>query len=173
MGETVYTEPVFSVRTAYDKEAYMAYAKYSFKVKSRILDWFTQIGGILLIGMSVLYYVQGDRSIRDAVMGVLLGIVLLFAFKFISLKMASVMLKRDKMNGDNVAEYQFFDDRVEIEDKLAKGTIYYNQFVKLGEMDQYFYLFINDQLGYIINKNGFYKGYPDHFEAFIKQKMKK
>lgn len=89
---------------------------------------------------------------------------------FYPVKKISDELHSEKFKKEKEFTFVFFEKYFEIRDKLYKEKSYYTKLKHIYETKDFFYLYINDDYAYLLDKSGFITGTSKDFSNFIKKK---
>ena len=78
----------------------------------------------------------------------------------------------EKIQKNLVNYYLFYEKYLRIRNKMGNFKLKYNKIYKAFENDNFFYLYINKDYAFILEKSGFLIGNADSFEKFLKNKLR-
>ena len=94
------------------------------------------------------------------------------AYRFIEpYRKAEKEIKGEKVQGNLVNTYIFYDKNFVIKNKYGKDTLKYRKLFKVYDNDNVFYLYISKEDVFIIEKDKFEIGNSDKFKEFIHKKV--
>ena len=79
-------------------------------------------------------------------------------------------LKTDKIQKEKEFQFRFFEKNIEIVDKLELSKVKYFNIKHIYETDNYFYLYIDRNHAFLLDKTKFVIGNCEDFKTFIKHK---
>lgn len=79
--------------------------------------------------------------------------------------------KSNKIKNEEVFEFNFYNDYIIIKKEEEQEKITYKGLYKLFETDDYFYLYINRDNAFLLNKKGFEIGEVNKFKEFILKRI--
>lgn len=87
-------------------------------------------------------------------------------YLFIKKEANSNKIKKEMKN-----TYSFYNKYMEIKNSSSKVKLKYYKLYKFFETKEYFYLYINKNYSFILDKNNFSIGTPNEFSKFMKKKI--
>ncbi len=160
----------FEVKTVLGAEAIMAYQKINGKTVerrnvTRIRAGLIAVGVLGLTGSAVAI---GAAGFTGAVaFGVILSMAC-FALGLCWYQYAAWRVARRVPEGFT-QEFYFGENGVVGKSSGEQIFHNYSDFIALAEAQDYFCLFLNNKLGYVLPKKGFFRGTPEAFGDFIKK----
>lgn len=161
----------FEVKTVLNAETLIAYQKMAGRsvLKQRTL---VVRGALLLAGLLGLTLSAVALGAAGMTLFVLLGILLsalcltmgIMWYNYTAGKMAK------RTPADFEQEFFFSEENMAAVAGGRQLSHSYRDFMTVAESEGYFVLFLDPRSGYILPKNGFLKGKPEEFGAFIAQK---
>lgn len=107
---------------------------------------------------------------EDLLTGVILFTVMT-AFPFICARAAAKKTMHSPIHVNNVNRFLFYQDGFVNTDNFSRADIYYGQLVKAYETEKYFYLYIEDQRAFVINKKCFVYNTPQEMRRLLQIKL--
>ena len=80
--------------------------------------------------------------------------------------------KSGKISDSHTFTFKFYNDYFTIEDNKIVSKVRYNQLYKFFDNRNFYYLYIDKNHSFLIDKSGFIKGTSNEFKKFIKSKYK-
>lgn len=162
-------EILFKNVTTLNKDEYIELIKFHGQKNNFKYYLYTAIMGlILIIGMSY------QIILRNYISLTLLALIFIgfLAYRFIEpYRKAEKEMKGEKVQGNLVNTYIFYDKNFVIKNKYGKDTFKYRKLFKVYENKNVFYLYINKEDVFIVEKNKFEIGNPYEFKEFIAKKV--
>lgn len=156
----------FECITNYDRESLRAFAKYHYRHVAPAAPIFLLCLGVLFLvpgflGIWGIWDIsRGCGILRIAMGAVFLALgVNLFRGRFA----ASVQEEENRI--------RFFDDRVEYAGRQQQGYYTYDQVLRLGENNEYFFLYVGKNRALLVDKAGMTLGEPERLRQFLCQKV--
>lgn len=160
----------FEVIVTYDKKAASHYTNYHYHYVDRKQPGSIMLTGIFCLIAGVIALVWGDGGypmFLFLTVGVLLLVVGLRMFDGrTTIKLPNTPDGKPLQN-----RLRFFDDRFEYAGPQSQGYYRYDQVVRVGEDEFYFFVYIAKNQAFIIPKNGFTMGAADSFRQFLLVKV--
>lgn len=162
-------EILFKNVTTLNKDEYIELIKFHGHKNNFKYYLYTAIMGlILIIGMSY------QIILRNYISLTLLALIFIgfLAYRFIEpYRKAEKEMKGEKVQGNLVNTYIFYDKNFVIKNKYGKDTLKYRKLFKVYDNDNVFYLYISKEDVFIIEKDKFEIGNSDKFKEFIHKKV--
>ena len=160
---------LFKNTTQYSKKAYNQFNQFHNNNNVLKYELFTVLIIILLI-----YCIVTTIKARIIPL-VLLFILILISFViyrfFGPIRIYKKEVKKKAITKTQSFNFYFYDKYFKIKDNLNFYKQSYFKLHKVYETDEFFYLYVNKQYSFIIDKSGFTKGTPQEFSDFIKKKV--
>ena len=160
---------LFKNSTKYSK---MAYNKFNqFHNKNNVLKYelFTLLIIILLIYCIVATIKAKVVSLMLLFLAALIGFIIYRFFGPIHIYKKEVTKK--VITKTQTFSFYFYDKYFKIRDNLDFYKQFYFKLHKVYETNEFFYIYIDKQHSFLVNKSGFTKGTPEEFSDFIKKKV--
>ena len=153
-------EARFVAKQHLNKEAARAFTKYHYKHS------FISVFIGAFVGFSIFCWGEWQSVI-------IFAFALLLFYLLLQL-LQSILLPRQFLKDINpkagTATLFLYDDKAADQDNLSKCEMNYENFVKLVETEEYFFLYVQKNQAYILDKRSFTHGNPAEFAAFISEK---
>lgn len=164
----------FEVKTVLGKEEVMAYQRISGRTIQRRRTLFARIS---LIAVAILGLTGSAVGVAAAGFtgSIALGILLCAAcFAMGTRWYEYVAWRSGRKVPEGFTQTFYFDENNVVGQAEGQQVLHrYSDFAGAAESENYFCLFLNKKVGYILPKEGFLKGEPKDFGAFIQQKTGK
>lgn len=159
---------LFKNKTRYTKKAYQKYIQFH-QEKYGHKYTFTTIVTILLLAFCFITNIKYSNYPTSIIILIALIVFCVYRF-FYPIKKIQKELKTDKFKNEKEFTFKFYEKYFIISDKTNYDKIKYRQLYKVFKTKDFYYLYINKDHAFIINKNTFSIGNPDNFFTFIKRK---
>lgn len=126
------------------------------------------MGLILIIGIAYQIYFKNYVSLT------LLALIFIgfLAYRLIEpYKKTEKEMNGEKIQGNLVNTYIFYDKNFVVKNKYGKDTLKYRKLFKVYENDNVFYIYISKEDVFIVEKDKFDIGNPEDFKKFISKKV--
>lgn len=155
--------------TKYSKEVYEDFLIFHTKIN------FKKYIGYRAIILSILIYLLICSIMVKNWKALLLVVIAIFIVAFYQIFLQKKIVK-DEMKSDKIAEekefeFNFYNDYIIIKQDQKEEKIKYQKLHKAFEADNYFYLYINKNDAFLLNKEGFVIGEEKEFYSFISKKI--
>lgn len=162
-------EILFKNVTTLNKDEYIELIKFHGQKNNFKYYLYTAIMGlILIIGMSY-QIILGNYISLTLLALIFIGFL---AYRFIEpYRKAEKEMKGEKVQGNLVNTYIFYDKNFVIKNKYGKDILKYRKLFKVYDNDNVFYLYISKEDVFIIEKDKFEIGNSDKFKEFIHKKV--
>lgn len=162
-------EILFKNKTKYTKEIYEKYLqfhqhKFGHKYK------FTTIVTILLLCFCIFTNIGYFNYFTSFILFVILAIFCFYRF-FYPIKKVEKELKTEKFQDEKEFTFTFYKSYFIISDKKFKDKIKYWELYRVYETEDFFYLYINKDHAFLLDKSTFTKGNTYEFLKFLKKKI--
>lgn len=162
-------EILFKNKTKYTKQSYEKYLqfhqnKYGDKYK------FNTIVIILLICFCLIMNLKYNNY-NTAIILIIALITFCFYRLFYPVKKVKKELKTEKFEKEKEFTFTFYDKFFVISDKKLSEQIRYWKLHKVYETKDFFYLYINKDHAFLLDKSAFTKGDISKFLQFLKKKI--
>lgn len=162
-------EILFKNVTTLNKDEYMELVKFhNAKNNFKYYLYTAVMGLILIIGISYQIYLRNYISLT------LLALIFIgfLAYRFIEpYRKTEKEIKGEKVQGNLVNTYIFYDKNFVVKNKYGKDTLKYRKLFKVYENDSAFYLYISKEDVFIVEKDKFEIGNSRDFKNFISRKV--
>ena len=162
-------EILFKNKTTLSKKNYMNLVKFH-QMKNGWKYWlYTAIFSLLFI-----FCISFQISAKNYLIAVIvfLAFVAFLGYRFIyPYYKTNKELKSDKIQKQLINYYTFYDKYFKVKNEIASSKHRYNKLYKVYENENYFYLYLNADNAFIVEKTGFIVGDLKSFEKFIKNKV--
>lgn len=160
---------LFKNITALNKDEYLELIKFHGKKNNLKYYSYTAVMGlILIIGMSYQIILKNYVSL------ILLALIFIgfLAYRFIEpYRKSEKEIKDEKIQGNLINTYIFYDENFVVKNKYGKDTLKYRKLFKVYENNNAFYLYINKEDVFIMEKDKFEIGNSEDFKEFISKKI--
>lgn len=159
---------LFKNKTKYTKQTYKKYLefhqqKYGLKYK------FHTITIILLLCFCIICNITSKNFLLVCLLLFALAIFCFYRF-FYPIKKIQKELKTKKFKKEQEFTFSFYKNFFIISDGKNSERIKYWKLHKVFETNEFFYLYMNKDHSFLLNKSSFIKGAPSAFSKFIKQR---
>ena len=159
---------LFKNRTRYTKEVYDIFLQFHNKKYGSSYIFYTAFVALLIFfcfGMNLKYH---NYSIAILLF---VAMIIFLYWRFTHPKEeVKKELKTDAIVQEKEFQFRFFEKAIEILDKANVSRVKYFKIKHIYETDDYFYLYIDKNHAFLLEKNGFVIGNSNDFKAFIKHK---
>lgn len=162
-------EPLFKNKTTLSKENYIDLVKFHQKKNSWKYWLYTAIVSFLLV-LIICFQIASNAYFQATFLFICFIIFLIYRFIYPYYK-TDKEFKSDKVQNNLINYYFFYDKYFKIKNKLGNTKIKYYKLYKVYENDNYFYLYLNKNIVFIIDKSEFTIGNSKSFEKFMKNKV--
>lgn len=162
-------ELIFKNITKYSKEVYEDFLIFHTKRN------FKKYIGYTFIIIFILFYLLICSIMVKNWKALSLIVIAMFVSAFYKIFLQKKIVK-DEMESDKITEekefeFDFYDNYIIIKQDNEEEKIKYRKLYKAFETDNYFYIYINKDNAFILNKNGFVVGKEKEFHDFIAKKI--
>ncbi len=162
-------EPLFKNKTTLSEKNYLDLVQFHQK-KNNWKYWiYTAIVSILFV-VIISYQVANHVYLHVSILAIFFIGFLLYRFVYPYYKTGKE-LKSDKVQNSLVNYYLFYDKYFKIKNKLGNSKIRYYKLYRVYESKNFFYLYLDKNNAFILEKSGFVIGNIDSFRKFMKNKM--
>ncbi len=159
---------LFKNKTKYTKQAYQKFLQFH-KEKYGQKYKFDTIVIIMLLCFCIIINLQYLNFFTAFLLTICLLIFCFYRF-FYPTKKVQRELKSEKFEKEKEFTFKFYEKCFVISDEETSDKIQYWKLKKTYETDEYFYLYINKDHAFLLNKSCFSTGTPSEFLKFIKRK---
>ena len=161
---------LFKNKTKYTKQAYNSYLhfhqeKYGYKYK------FMTILIIMLLAFCIICNLKYSNFLTSFLILIALIIFVIYRFFYPKVKIQKE-LKTEKFKKEKEFVFTFYENYFVISNEKLSEKIKYWKLYKVFENSDFFYLYIDKEHAFLLNKRCFLKGDPSKFMQFIKKKIK-
>lgn len=160
---------LFKNTTSYSLEEYKNFIEFHGSKYNLKYNLYTLFILIVLIFCMVLQFCYANIGLG------ILFVVALGAFLFYRVFHPLFFIKKEasskKITNKMTNTYTFYDSFVKITNAKSSAELKYRKFYKIYETKDKFYLYLDKNHSYILDKNNFTIGNPSEFYAFIKSKL--
>jgi Ca2+/Na+ antiporter len=160
---------IFKNKTKYSNETYKNFLEFH-QNKYGINYDFTTIVMILLITFCIIANFKYS-NFGTGILFILVLIIFIFYRFFYPVKKVKKEIDSDKFKNEREFIFKFYDKYFTINQGKKYTKIRYWQLHKAFENNNFFYLYINKDHAFLLDKNGFYAGDSSAFLRFIKKKI--
>jgi hypothetical protein len=143
-------------------------------IRSRRKNLVLCIGGIVVsVGLAVFGAVMSQFYVvlMGAVFFIIFGLRLFFIPQQLLRKKYAMILK--SLNGAQWTRTITFADKITVEDGRNSGSYDYSEFKALTEDEQYFFLFLNNDMALRVRKDSFTEGTAERFGKQMRKAIKR
>lgn len=159
---------LFKNKTKYTKEIYEKYLQFhQNKFKNKYT--FTTIVPILLLSFCIIINLQYSKYLTAFILFAILGIFCFYRLIYPN-KQVEKELKTDKFKNEKEFTFKFYDKFFVISDKKISEKIKYWKLHRVYETEDFFYLYIDSNHAFLLDKSTFSKGNTSEFLKFLKRK---
>lgn len=162
-------EILFKNKTKYTKEIYSKYLQFHQKKFGKKYE-FTTIVTILLLCFCIFSNTRYYNYLTALILFIVLGFFCFYRF-FYPIKKVEKELKTEKFVEEKEFTFEFYEKYFMIYDKKTPYKMKYSQLYKVFETDNAFYLYINKDHAFLLNKSTFSVGNTLEFLKFLKKKI--
>lgn len=160
---------LFKNKTKYTKEIYEKYLQFH-QNKFGNKYTFTTIVTILLLCFCIITNLKYSNYFTTLILLIVLGVFCFYRF-FYPTKKVEKELKTDKFKNEKEFTFTFYEKFFIISDKRFSEKIKYWKLHRVYETDDFFYLYIDKDHAFLLNKSTFTKGNTSEFIKFLKKKI--
>ncbi len=162
-------EILFKNKTKYTKDTYAKYLQFhQNKFKNKYI--FNTTVTILLILFCIIINLQYSNQSAIFILLIILSIFCFYSF-FYPIKQVKKELKTEKFEKEKEFTFKFYKNFFTISDTKSIEKIQYWKLYKIYETKDFFYLYIDKNHAFLLNKTTFSKGNTSDFFKFIKRKI--
>lgn len=162
-------EPLFKNKTVMSRENYIHLLEFHQKKNNWKYWLYTAFFSVSFIFCTAVHIVNKNYSFALLFFLFFFGFLL---YRFIEpYRKTEKELQSDKIQNNLVNYYFFYEKCFKVKNKLGNNTVKYHKLYKAYENENYFYLYLNKNVAFIIDKSGFTIGNEKSFEKFLKNKM--
>lgn len=159
---------LFKNKTKYTKQIYKKYLQFhQNKFKHKYI--FTTIVIILLLLFCIVTNLKYQNYPTSFVLIVSLTAFLFYKF-FYPIKKVQKELKTEKFEKEKIFTFKFYEKFFTISDNKKFEKIKYWKLYRVYESKDFFYLYIDKEHAFLLDKSTFIKGNPYDFYKFIRKK---
>ena len=162
-------EILFKNKTKYTKEIYEKYLQFH---QNKFGDKYKFITILIILLLSFCIVTNFRCSNYDTGF-VLIIFLVLFCFNrfFYPIKKVEKELKTEKFKNEKEFTFIFYDSFFVISDKKNSEKIKYWKLHRIYETKEFFYLYINKDHAFLLDKSSFTKGDTSDFLKFLRKKF--
>ena len=161
-------EILYKNKTKYTKETYEKYLQFH-QNKYGNKYTFTTIVTIMLLCFCIITNFQYSNQLAEFILLIVLIIFCFYRF-FHPVKIIKKELKTEKIEKEKEFTFEFYEKFFTISDAENTEKIQYWKLYKVYKTDESFYLYIDKNHAFLLNKNKFTKGNTAEFLKFLKRK---
>lgn len=160
---------LFKNKTKYTKEIYKKYLQFH---QNKFGDkyTFTTVVTILLLCFCIITNLKYLNYNTSFILFIVLGIFCFYRF-FYPVKKVEKELKTDKFENEKEFTFTFYEKFFVISDKKSSEKIKYWKLHRVYETEEFFYLYIDKDHAFLLDKSSFTKGNILEFFKFLKKKI--
>lgn len=160
---------LFENTTTYTSDVYREFVEFHNKKYNLNYNLYTLFMLALIVFCMVLQFSYSNVSL--GILFLLIMIVFLIWRVFHPFFFVKKEANSDKVKKQLTNTYSFYDNYIEIKNDNDSFNLRYFKLHKVFETENNFYLYINKNYSFVLDKNGFSIGNPDLFYDFIKKKI--
>lgn len=160
---------LFKNKTKYTKDIYEKYLQFH-QNKFGNKYTFTTIVTILLFSFCIIMNLKYSNYFTIFILLIVLFIFCLYRF-FYPAKKVEKELKTEKFKKQKEFIFTFYKNFFVISDKKNSEKIKYWKLHRVYETNDFFYLYIDKNHAFLLNKDTFTKGNTEEFLKFLKKKI--
>ena len=160
---------LFKNSTQYSKKAYNKFNQFHNNNNVLKYELFTVLIIILLI-YCIVTTIKG-KVIPLAVLFLLALIFFVIHRFFGPIRIYKKEVTKKAITKTQTFNFYFYDKFFKVRDNLDFHKQFYFKLHKVYETDEFFYLYIDKQYSFIVDKSGFTKGTSEEFSNFIRKKI--
>ena len=161
-------ELLFKNQTQYTKKNYQKYLEFH---QSKYSNWY-QLYTILII-ILLIFCIISNIQYSNYILSIIF-ILILITFCFLRFKYPTKKIKKElkteKFDKEKTFTFYFYNKYFIISDGKSKSKIHYFLLYKIFETDDFFYLYIDKDHAFLLEKTKFTKGNKKEFISFLKKK---
>lgn len=162
-------EILFKNKTKYTKQVYEKYLQFHQKKFGQKYK-FTTIVTILLLCFCIFVNATNFNYITSFILFIALILFGFYRF-FYPTKKVQKELKTEKFEKEKEFTFTFYERYFTISDKKFMDKIRYFKLYKIYETNEFFYLYIDKDHAFLLDKSTFSKGNISEFLKFLKKKI--
>ena len=159
---------LYKNKTKYTLDVYDKYLQFHRKKFGFRYNLYTIIFSILILFCLIINLVYGQIFLA-LIFTVILACFIWYRM-FFQNKKAEKEAKTDKFKNEKEYEFVFYNDKLVIYDGKKHQNVKYWHLYRIYQTKNYFYLYIDKERAFLLNKNNFTVGKPSNFFKFIKKK---
>lgn len=159
---------LFKNKTKYTKNAYQKYLNFH-QTKFGTNYKFTTILTILLLCFCIIITLKNSYYTTSFIFIIFLAIFCFYRFLY-PVKKIEKEIKTEKFEKEKEFTFTFYENFFIISDKNSSEQIKYLKLYKVYETDDFFYLYINKDHAFLLDKYTFLIGDTSDFLKFLKKK---
>ena len=160
---------LFENTTTYTSDVYREFVEFHNKKYNLKYNLYTLFMLALIVFCMVLQFSYSNVSL--GILFLLIMIVFLIWRVFHPFFFVKKEANSDKVKKQLTNTYSFYDNYIEIKNDNDSFNLRYFKLHKVFETENNFYLYINKNYSFVLDKNGFSIGNPDLFYDFIREKI--
>ena len=158
---------LFKNKTQYTKKAYQEYLNFH-QNKYGLRYQFITIVFILLLSFCLILNIKYKNYLTSFLIFICLIIFIYHQF-FHPQKVVKKEIKTDKFENEEFFTFTFYEKYFIITNKHIKQKLKYRHLVKVFETNDFFYLYVNKDHAFLLNKSSFSVGDTTKFLKFLKK----
>ena len=159
---------LFKNKTQYTKQTYQKYLNFH-QNKFNLRYRFTTIVIMLLLSFCMIMNFKYKNYPTAFLVFICLLIFIYWQF-FHPQKVIDKEIKTDKFENEEFFIFTFYEQYFIITNKSIKQKLKYRHLAKIFETDDFFYLYVNKDHAFLLEKSGFSIGDTTKFLKFLKKK---
>lgn len=160
---------LFKNNTKYTKNVYQKFLQFHQQKYGNKYTFTTSLTIILLFFCIITNIKYSNYFTALILIFALIGFC--FYSFFYPVKKVKKELKTEKFEKEKVFTFCFYDNFFTISDKFFFDKIKYWKLYRVYETDQFFYLYINKDHAFLLDKSTFVKGNINNFSKFLRRKI--
>lgn len=162
-------EPLFKNKTTLSKKNYIELVKFHQKKNNWKYFLYTAFYAILFV-FCIAIQIASKYYLPAIIL--FLCFVGFLAYRFIEpYYKTKKEFQSEKVQKNLVNFYLFYEKYFKIKNKMGSFKLKYHKIYKAYENENFFYLYINKDYAFILEKSGFITGNENDFRKFIKSKL--
>lgn len=162
-------EPLFKNKTTLSSKNYIQLVKFHQKKNNWKYTLYTATISILFV-ICVAFQISARNYLIATI--IFACFVAFLGYRFIQPGQKNKKeLRSDKVQNNLINYYFFYDNYFKVKNTIGNSKLKYSKLYKVYENDNYFYLYLDKNNSFILEKNGFMIGTSSDFEKFMKSKV--
>lgn len=159
---------LFENTTQYTKEVYSEFLKFHNEKYNFSYTFYTLFFAMLML-FCIIVHIK-NLNIYYAILFIVVFICFILWRFFRPVFRVKKEVKSEKISKEKKFKFVFYKNYFKIYDKKDVYKLYYFNLHKVFETNKFFYLYIDKEHSFLLNKDGFSVGSASEFSEFIKKK---